>query len=152
MKTTSSTIIIGLVLLMLGIGLGFMLGVGERPQPIEIPANIPAEVQDALTPQERKVLTLLKSETVEAVRPDAEFGFNVFLIGYIAEIGEDAIVIAYEQDELELNLFQYVHINRELPQEDLEIELAEIQKGEMVKIHAIVTEKGELVAKVILVQ
>lgn len=150
MKITSSAIIIGLVLFVLGIGLGLMFGPDERPQ-VDIQDPI---VLEETTEQEKKVLTLLKSEMLKTIQPDVEAGLiRASFAGYVAEIGEDTMIITSKQEKLELRMFPYVHISRVLPQqEDLVIELVDIQEGEMVNIHATITEQGELLAKLITVQ
>ncbi len=137
MQIKTSTIIIGLVLFIVGGIIGLILGVGQR-EVIDVP--------EPPTNQERKVRELLGHPGLDSVCAN--------LTGEVIEIGEDIIVIARNQELLELRVEQGAHIARWLEPEEVMgiaeekiIKLAEIQKGEQVGIYAVITEQGELIAR-----
>jgi len=142
MKLTNLTIIISLVVFVLGIGLGFIFGVAEKPQ-IEIQTPLaPAP----LTAQEEKVSTILKSATLT--------GLCANLIGEVVEIGENIIVITRNQERLEVKVELDTHIGRVVAPEipggvptSETINLDQIEIGENAGIYAVITEDGEIVAQ-----
>ena len=140
MKTKVSIIIVGLVLLGIGIMIGLVLGIGKREVVIQ---ELPEPLVRPLTVQaEKKVMALLRSAVLD--------GVCVNLRGKVAEVGEDTIVVARYQDLLELKVGQDASIARWLDPEaeaGIEIELAEIQKGEQIIIYAVIREQGELIAQ-----
>ncbi len=126
-------IIIGLVMFAMGGILGFVLGAGERK--VMPPIDILVDVPEILTNQEKKVMVVLESKALDSICAN--------LTGEVTEIIEDTIVIISHQELLEIRVEQGAHIVRGLEL----IELAEIQKGELVAIYAVITEQGELIAR-----
>ena len=149
MKITSSTIVIGLVLFVLGIGLGFILRPEEKLQ---------VDVQDPLifepepvTVQEERIRMLLGSGALDSVCAN--------VAGQVVEVGENVIIITRDQDRLELKVEQDAHISRLSPPEvpgavptRETIELGQIRQGEHAGVYIVITEQGELLARGITVQ
>ncbi len=143
MKNIHLTIIIGLILLVLGVGVGFLLGISEKSE-----VNIKPTLIPELTAQERKIKMLLKHKTLDSLYAN--------ISGEVVEVGENKIIIMREQDKTELEIGLIVHIIRLSPTETGEapaqetIQLEQIKAGEHVTIYAVITEQGKMKAEAII--
>jgi len=139
MKTINLTIIIGLVLFILGIGIGFLLRTDKKPEVVP--------VVEQLTAQKKAIRTLLESRILDSICAN--------LGGEVIEVREDTIIIMQELDALEIKVDPQAHIVRLLPPTLEEpnvlpitrtIYLDQIKQREFVSIYATITEQGEVVA------
>jgi len=146
MKNIHLTIIIGLILLVLGVGVGFLLGISEKSE-----VNIKPTLIPELTAQERKIKMLLEHESLDNI--------NANIIGEVVKISENIITITHNEDQLELKIdFDHIHLNRLIwtepglaPISEV-IEFDQVQPGESVRIDAFITEQGELTVHGITIQ
>jgi len=137
MKTINLTIIIGLIFFILGIGLGFMIWFREKPQ---------ENIQDLLTEKERAVQMFIDHGTLD--------NFCANITGEIIEIKENSLIIARNQDRVEVKVEPNIHITRwALPEQPGVVPLSEtiqfnqIVVGDNANIYLIITEEGEIWAR-----